>query len=180
MKIKGKKLKNEAGITLFIAVIVISILVFISFATISITLKSTLFASSGRDSQYAFYASDAGLECAVYWDAKFDPSKFDISVSGSPISCAGDTNTNGEAIYGTSTSVTATVRIGGGGVSNPTSSFGFVMNQPGLGNNLLPLCAIVTVEKRQSDGKTYIKSHGYNTCDTGNPMRVERGIEINY
>jgi hypothetical protein len=51
------------------------------------------------------------------------------------------------------------------------------MNQ---GDNAVLYCAIVTVEKRASDGKTYIKSKGYNTCDTGNTRRVERGIEVDY
>lgn len=172
MSLKSKKSRNEAGVTLFVAVVVMSILVFVSFAAISITLKSTIFASSGRDSQYAFYAADAGLECAIYWDAKFDPSKFDVITSGSPITCAGFGMSNNQAISGTTTPT----RIGGGGVSNRTSTFGFVMNQ---GLNSVPHCSIVTVTKN-ADGTTIIKSRGYNTCDPNNPMRVERGIEINY
>jgi hypothetical protein len=52
------------------------------------------------------------------------------------------------------------------------------------GNNLVPYCAVVTVTKVYEGSplilKTYVKSRGYNTCDTNNPMRVERGIEISY
>jgi hypothetical protein len=81
-------MKNR-GMTLFIAIVIMSVLLFISFAVVNITIKGTLFASSGRDSQYAFYAADSGIECALYWDSKFDPSKFDPSNSSpSPITCA--------------------------------------------------------------------------------------------
>lgn len=162
---------KQSGVTLFIAVVIMGILLFISFAVSNITAKGSLFASSGRDSQFAFYAADAGIECAIYWDTKFDPSKFDPSVSGSPITCAGSTITSGQAIPGQST----TTLIGGGG-SNLISTFSFVLNQ---GINPVPHCAIVAVTKRV-DGTTHIKSKGYNTCDTNNPRRVERGVEVTY
>jgi hypothetical protein len=163
-------MKNQ-GMTLFIAIVVMSVLLFISFAVVNIAIKGSLFSSSGKDSQYAFYAADAGLECAVYWDSSVDPSKFDISTDGSPINCAGSSMSTGNTIVGTQ------MLIGGGGNSKRTSSFGFVLNQ---GLNPIQSCVIVTVEKRQSDGRTYIKSSGYNTCDTSDPRRVERGIEVSY
>lgn len=125
---------------------------------------------SGKDSQSAFYAADSGVECALYWDAK-DPSRFDISAE-STITCITQTISTGQAVQGTST----LSRIGGGGASNRTSVFGFVMNQ---GLNSMPTCSIVTVTKN-ADGSTYIKSRGYNTCDTSNLRRVERGIEVTY
>ena len=70
------KFKNKKGITLFIAIVIMGILLFISFAVINIAIKGSLFASSGRDSQYAFYAADSGVECALYWDSKVKPSAF--------------------------------------------------------------------------------------------------------
>jgi hypothetical protein len=36
----------------------------------NITLKELIISSSSRDSQLAFYAADAGTECALYWDIK--------------------------------------------------------------------------------------------------------------
>jgi len=179
---------RNRGVTLFIAIVIMSILLFISFAAVNIALKSTLFASSGRDSQYAFYAADAGIECAIYWDSKpITGSAFATSTSGgagSPISCAGSSLFNGLAISGTTT----TTLIGGidntliGGTNvNPTSAFGFVMNK-GLVENQVPYCAIVTVTKYYVGTRlwTYINSRGYNTCDTSNLRRVERGVEARY
>lgn len=160
--------------TLFIAVTIMGILLFISFAVVSIALKGSIFATSGRDSQYAFYAADAGIECVVYWDTKFEPSKFATSTAGS-ITCAGQTvTTNSQApIYGTSTNSL----IGGGGNANPTSRFGLRFNL--VGSNPVNSCAIVTVTKN-TNGTTYVKSRGYNTCSASDPRRLERGVEVTY
>ena len=183
MKISKFKIKNglprEAsakwGMTLFIAIAVMGILLLITFAIVNITMKATLFASSGRDSQFAFFAADAGMECALYWDSRVDPSKFDPTTPGGSIICANDTmsGTGGvgsDTILGTTT----VTKIGGGSLS----TFGFVMNQSSVVENRVNHCAIVTVTK--SGGSTTIKSRGYNTCDINNTRRVERGIEVTY
>jgi hypothetical protein len=168
MKLKIKKLKSKMGMTLFIAVVVMGILLFISFAVVNIAIKSTLFSSLGRDSQYAFYAADSGIECAIYWDSKFDPSYFDITAKTGPISCGGMAISDGAPIPDGSTT-----QIGG----SATSKFYFNMNN---NSDPVPYCAIVTITKNALDGSTTIKSRGYNTCDTSNPRRVERGIEVTY
>ena len=36
----------------------------------NITLKELILSSYGRNSQFAFYAADTGLECALYWNIK--------------------------------------------------------------------------------------------------------------
>jgi len=157
--------------SLFIAVVIMSILLFISFVVINISAKSNIFATSGRDSQYAFYAADAGLECAIYWDSKYN--SFSTSTASS-IVCANQSISTNTVIAGTST----LALVGGGGNTNP-SVFGFVLN---TGSNPVSHCAIVTVRKYYSGSNlmTYIKSRGYNTCDTNNPRRLERGVEVTY
>ncbi len=164
---------------MFISVAVMSVLLMVTYAVAHIALKSSQFASSGRDSQFAFYAADTGLECAIYWDVKFD--KFATSTPGNNITCGnfqldtGETIPSNQSVIGTST----ITRIGGGGSANPISVFGFNMNQ---GGNAMPYCTIVTVHKYYSGANlvTYIKSRGYNTCDSNNTRRVERGIEVTY
>ncbi len=167
-----KKLtNNQKGFSLFMAITIAAALLLVTFIVSSISTKSLEFASLGRDSQIAFFAADAGVECALYWDVNFDPSKFDFVGSGSPIMCGGGPISNGDAIAGTSTNT----RIGGGGMGNPTSTFGFVMNR---GINPTTACAIVIVTKGISS--THISSFGYNTCNTNDSRRVERGIEVDY
>lgn len=174
-------MKNKRGMTLFIAIVVMGILLFISFAVVNITLKGTLFSTLGRDSQYAFYAAESGIECALYWDSKpTSGSAFATSSTpgSSSITCAGMapifTDTQNQ-ITGTSTNSF----IGGGTDTKQTSIFGLEFNKSGV--NPVNSCAIVTVRKyyEGSTLKTYIKSRGYNTCGTS-ARRLERGIEVTY
>lgn len=155
------------------AVIITSILLFLAFAIMNITLKEILFSSVGRDSQFAYYASETGIECALYWDSKYNA--FSTSTSGDPLDfkCANSSDINtGVEIPGTTTPA----RIGGD--TNLPSVFGFLMTP---GNTSSP-CAVVTVRKYYSGSvyKTAIKSYGYNTCDLNNPRRLERGVEVTY
>jgi Tfp pilus assembly protein PilX len=178
-------MKNR-GMTLFIAVVVMSILLFISFAVVNIAIKGSLFSSSGRDSQYAFFAADAGLECAEYWDSKFDafstttpnpmnPSGIISCVSGVDIS----TDSQSVPTYPSQSSIIGGDAAKNNAVQANTSIFYFVMNQ---GINPVNSCAVVTVRKYYSgaDLKTEIRSKGYNTCDTSYNRRMERGVEITY
>lgn len=180
------KAERSGGMSLFVAIVIMGILLFISFAAVNIAVRSTISASLGRESQYAFYAADAGLECAIYWDSvPISGSYFATTSEGVPrtINCAKFVMTDGNPISGTSTAVTM---IGGGGDANQTSVFGFDFSQV---EGSKPYCAIVTVTKTYKDKfpidgyketlETYIKSRGYNTCSS-NARRVERGIEVTY
>lgn len=176
MKIAKLKIANcKKGFSLFIAVIVMGALLLIAFSVANISVKETEFSYSNKESQYAIFAADAGIECALYWDAKHPSgfSAFATSTSGSPISCAGVSMATGQAIPGTTT----TVLIGGGGSGNPISAFYFSMMS---GGNPANTCAIVLVTKNQ-DNSTHISAYGYNQCaNTSDPRRVERGIEVTY
>jgi hypothetical protein len=61
---------SKKGFTLFIALIVSSLLLAVGFSLSTIILKQLVFANSGKESQLAFYAADSGSECALYWDRK--------------------------------------------------------------------------------------------------------------
>lgn len=94
---------DSRGVTLFIAIVIMGILLFISFAVVNIAIKSTIFASSGRDSQLAFYAADAGLECALYWDNRVGGGSAFSDPSVTSINCGSKTLSNGLAVSGTTT-----------------------------------------------------------------------------
>ncbi len=169
-----KKHNNKRGFSIFIAVIIAGSLTLVAFTVSKIVTRSLEFANTGKGSQEAFFVADAGIECALYWDTQ-EPSKFATSTSGSPISCSGVSMATGSAISGTST----TMRIGGGGAGNPTSSFGFVLNQ---GSNPSNACVIVFVNKTYSGSNliTKVSSFGYNNCSASDKRRVERGLEVVY
>jgi len=158
-KFKYNKTKQK-GFTLFIAIIIVATLLLVSMGIASLTVKENFLTSSSRESQYAFYAADTGVECAIYWDVKNGTGLSAFATStGSTISCNRDVNNPSNPIPST---------VGG----NNISTFSLTFNPD-------PYCAIVTVTKA-NDNTTKIESLGYNTCDNTNPRRVERAVRVSY
>ncbi len=67
---KNIRKEKTHGFTLFVALIVTSLLLAIGFSLSNIVLKQLIFSQSSRESQIAFYAADSGAECALFWDRK--------------------------------------------------------------------------------------------------------------
>ena len=161
------------GFTLLIAVLVSGVMLALGFAIFNIVSKEVILSSTGRESQFAFYSADSGIECALYWDLEQNTFVFNSEVNA--ILCGGGP--------------VSLVKNDGGAYISPTakSQFSFYLNGAGTGQ-----CATVTVYKTaivtvETDGTTTglstttkIESLGYNTCDTGNPKRLERGIQAKY
>jgi Tfp pilus assembly protein PilX len=154
---------RSRGFTLLIAVILTSVILSIGLALLDISYKQITLAATARQSQYAFYAADSGLECALFSDSAdiFDYSSEPTGVSpGTPsgsFSCEGQAVSYfGAAASGGTRTTTFSIPCAGGGTS-----------------------ADVTVIK-SSTGVTGIYSNGYNTCVVTNPRRIERGEEAHY
>ena len=166
-----KKNRSTRGIALYIAVTVTAVLVLVSFAIISIALRTVSISSAGKDSQEAFYAADSGSECAIFWDVKnpTNPGQSAFSTTTSQVIYCNQDPTNNPI---NPTFPTNTV---GGGQSNATSTFHLTFLPK-------PYCADVTVVKGYNGTvrTTKIESKGYNTCDTTSPLRVQRAIRVNY
>lgn len=149
--------QTPRGFTLLLAVLVSGILLSLGFAIFNIASKEIILSSSGRESQFAFYAADSGVECALYWD--YQHNAFSTTSPTQP-SCGG------EAV--TDYSVTLE-----GGVH--TTLFGF-----SLGEGLTAPCASVSVERSSNPTRTILTASGYNTCVPTNPRRIERTIRVEY
>jgi len=157
--------KNEKGFTLFVAIIITSTLLLVSMGLIAVSVQESFLTSAGRDSQNAFYAADSAIECALYWDVN-NPS----GVSAFATSSQTTINCNQDSANNPNPSNPV------GGPTQPPFTMTFFSN-PGDPANLN--CAKVYVTKND-DGTTVIDSHGYNTCNTTNPRRVERAIRVKY
>src|SRR3989344_7542730 len=78
---------KSRGIALVISVIIVSIVLAVSIGVSNIVSTEISLSNTGRQSQLAFYAADAGVDCAIYWDTvhngngmnKNDRSAFAIS-----------------------------------------------------------------------------------------------------
>lgn len=51
-----------------LSIVVSSIVLSIGLSLFNIVQKELILSGTGRDSQFAFYSADGGVECAMYWD----------------------------------------------------------------------------------------------------------------
>lgn len=153
--------KNRAFVILF-AVTISAILLSIALGVTNITFREIKFGTSAKNSNDAFFAADAGIECAMVYD-KFVGGVF-ISPSSPSITC---NNNNPIAV-----------------TENPPLYWSFIIS--GLGNGGQG-CAKVTVDKTITlpEPRTTVTSRGYNngggvgTCLPGSNS-VERQVELRY
>lgn len=160
---------KKRGFTLLFASLVVSLILSIGLAIAHITLIQLQLSSAGRESQFAFYNADAGLECALYHEynnARSDGSAF---FSGTDDSIPSDFECGGQ----TATYVTATQ-------TGATTTTTFKINPSISGCNKDAPSYTVQVQRSTVGylSKVRIESRGYNTCDPTNPRRVERGIFV--
>src|SRR3989338_4082828 len=87
MKQRKSASTHNTGFVLLYAVLVASIALSIGLSLYGITIKELIISSSSRDSQLAFYAADAGTECALYWDIQ--EKAFSTTTPTNTITCAG-------------------------------------------------------------------------------------------
>ncbi len=192
--IKGFRVTEEKGFTLLFAVLVSILILSVGASIVNLSVKQIILSGSGRESQYAFYAANTGVECALFWlwNSPEDGLVFGI---------------NENSVITSQTDEIKCAWRGSGGERdifdglNSTNGYGFY-NLPGLevtesdDNSVttefylgfdtnLPYCAHVIVKRLYDDSdpdnpiiKNQIDSYGYNTCDPDNPRRVERALRV--
>lgn len=171
-----KNKKQNRGITLLITLLLMTVLLGISASLLNITLKQYKLAGIAKDSEMAFQAANAGIECAAYNDLS---DKFDIP-GGNSMSC-----------FGT---------VSAGVVNNLVSSggeqkFRFAWGTPTVCTDISVYKFYNPVANEDMSGVTggvqtcpmgsectVIKSRGYNTActDLGNTRTIEREIMQTY
>jgi hypothetical protein len=178
--------KASRGFAIFFAMLVASLCLAVGLAIYDLTVRELDLSATVSQSQYAIYAADTGAECALYWDLKCslggcrENSAFATSTAFQGINSGVLCNVQDIAQYGTpptpfdapptgwsawTRTVTATAA---------TTSF-YLSFRPQQ-----PYCAWVEVAKSGSPTQTTIISHGYNTCDAGSMLRLERVLQVSY
>ena len=160
-----KNSNRQSGFVLLVALLTASVLLGLALSIGDILIKEDSLALAGRASHQAFYAADSGVECALYFDIKYN--SFATS-SASTINCNQDSNNQNN-----------TFSVGGGGAGNPTSSFAMTFSP-------LSACALVTVTKNVN-GSTNVTGSGFSVHDNGGSNcsstslnQVERVIQVSY
>ncbi|MEK7148345.1 MAG: hypothetical protein AAB770_00325 [Patescibacteria group bacterium] len=72
---------RKRGVVLLIAILVSGVTLAVGIGVYNRVYKELLFASFWKQTQVAFSAADAGLECALYWDLH-PPASGDVSCFG--------------------------------------------------------------------------------------------------
>ncbi len=176
-------LKDRRGYTLLFSVIVSVLVLSVAAFILSISRKQFILSSAARDSVYAFYASDSGIECAI-GRLSDQPA--------SPISTS--------SIYASATGgASITIQCGGMNWPSVPSSGATARAATTTWNMPIPVqngsptsCAIVSASyytpSADGTGATsyYITSLGYNigwdpttnppSCSQYGPRRVERAL----
>jgi len=168
---------KQKGFAMLFAVLVSSVLLSIGLSIFNLTVKELILSSSGRESQFSFYAADTGAECALYWDTKGTYIFATSSSSGTPSPVTPDCAGNMFNVRPTTPNLNGPVTFSGPSTATTLFSLNIPASTP-------KFCAIVTVTKLDTGGiiSTTIDSRGYNTpcSDTTNPNRVERALKVTY
>lgn|SRR3989344_2796659 len=160
--------KTQRGFALLIAIIFMSVMLSFGLALGSLAYKQQVLASSAIQSQYAFYAADSALECALYADQQQNLFAFPPSVPSSAPAMSCDA----------AAPISATI------VSYTPSTQWVISTRLSLDSN--KRCADVTIYKPvPGTGTTFVFSQGYDvSCAVvANPNGarfVARGLSAHY
>ena len=155
LKAKNYKLRTERAFVSMISLLLANVFLIIGLSVFNIALREVILSSGARESLFAFYAADGGMECALYWDIR--ENAFSTSTAVSSVNCSEQ-----DAVVGFFQDC---------GADCSRSVF----------NLTYPSGACVQVEvSKLPEEKTRIKSFGQNTCDTSSLKRVERAWKVTY
>jgi hypothetical protein len=169
------KSKDQKGFTLLLAMLILSILLSAALGVSDIILKGNKFSLIAQESQKAFFAADKGIDCALFYHLAYD------RVPGaSPAWTHGPFPRNDTPNYNDDINMNLVTCDGDHLDSLPWS----ITTTPTSGTTRFTLnfmdgsCAEVTVLNENNGVDSTITSNGYNTCDSSDPSRTLRVIEV--
>jgi hypothetical protein len=177
---KNSTKKTNKGFAMLFAVLVSSVLLSIGISIFNLTIKELALSSSGRESQFSFFAADSGAECALYWDINGTEVFATSTDSRNPSPASPDcVDTAGAQQIITNNNYITTYS---GYPLGRSSNYAVTQFNLTIPNSTGNYCAVVTVIKDASSGTliTTIDSRGYNTCVASDPNRVERALKVTY
>ncbi len=170
------------GFTIFFATLVGSLALAIGLGIYDVVVRQLSLSTTVSQSQYAIFAADSGVECALYWDSKYGGSGSAFATSstsavpGSDIICGSyDMAANGTPPVPFAAQPTGWTAWGVTSSASAATTT-FTLTFPGY-----TYCAVVEVSKITSAGvsQTVIYSHGFNSCVAG-ATRLERELKVTY
>lgn len=153
--------QGRRGIALYLTIIIIAIVLFVSLAITSLAYRQLRSSGIGLESQQAFYAANAGVECALYLDRGLE--------DGSPFPGPNSPGDEGRITCGSGLVDSMEIDM--------DSSLGSTTMKVNFQNINCP--TEVTVTKNSE--ATTIESRGHGGCDaSGQNAQYERGVRVRY
>lgn len=151
---------SPRGFTLLVGIILTSVLLAVGLALLDITYKQVTLSSAARQSQYAFYAADSAMECALYWDQQHNA--FGYTSPLSTIRCA-------------NTDISLSSSVSGG---TRTTTF----QTPCVNNQTASVTVLKTTGAACSGASatSCLYASGYSSCNASDPRRIERGLLVRF
>ncbi len=163
-----RRARSPRGFALLVAIVLSAVAAVITFALANLAYKSLILASDAVQSQFAFYAADSALECALLGDKGDATFPYLLSPGETrTLSCEGASITFKSSAYDSVTTLwTATANSGW-----------FSVNTDSTGSR----CARITVYKTNQN-VTSIFAEGLNVACTNrsDPRALERGEKALY
>lgn len=181
LKLKSKGAGHNRGFVVLFAIVLSSIVLSVSLGIANIAYKELIFTTSTKNSNEAFYAADAGAECALYYDQTNV-----IVANNTPTVPIGNAIAFGQPTSSVVTEcagTTVNLNSGSGTALDPWVFYLFPLGSSGKA------CSKVSVWKDDTvtPTATTIDAKGYNiydptsaTCGFTGANRVERHIKLTY
>lgn len=166
-----RRVRRARGFALLVAIVLSAVAAVVTFALASLAYKSLLLASDALQSQYAFYAADSALECALLGDrgnVTFPYTQTQGTVS--TLTCAGSSISFKSSNFNGDDTVT---------VWSASSNQGWFTTNTDPNN--ISRCARITVYKTNQN-VTSIFAEGLNVdcSNRADPRALERSIKAFY
>ena len=171
--------RQQAGFTMFFAVLVSSLALAIGLAIYDLVVRELEVSSTTEQSQYAIYAADSAVECALYWDYEYttstngsntvfatSSSDTNASLSNAGVYCNGQDITSGSG--GSNRQVVSSANA-----ATTTSSLT-------IGTYYAIVQVVKLTDAISGTATTTIYSYGFNTSATTSPNAVERELQVSY
>lgn len=94
---------TQSGFALLITLLVVSVVISIGLSILELSSKQVRLSNNSADSETAFAATNAGLECARYW-RRAESDDFETGVASVSAECFGDSTSFSSASLGLPTS----------------------------------------------------------------------------
>ncbi len=81
---KYQQHKSDSGFALLISLIVVGVVISIGLSVLDLTIKQVRLSTNAKESELAFHAANAGMECARFW-RRASSSQMEIGAPISPV-----------------------------------------------------------------------------------------------